>query len=43
MISLPFFETSGSIGNDFKAVYDLHMRVEALTKTLVSFDTADVF
>ena len=38
-----FFETTGSIGSDFKAVYDLHMRIEALSKTLVFYDMIDVF
>ena len=38
-----FFETTGSIGSDFKAVYDLHMRIEALSKALVLFDMTDVF
>ena len=38
-----FFETTGWIGNNFKAVYDLHMRIEALSKTLVFFDMIDVF
>jgi len=38
-----FFETTGSIGSDFKAVYDLHMRIKALSKALVFFDMIDVF
>ena len=38
-----FFETTGLIGSDFKAVYDLHMRIKALSKTLVFFDMIDVF
>ena len=38
-----FFETSGSIGNDFKAVYGLHMHIKTLSKTLVLFDIVDVF
>ena len=42
MISSPF-ETSGSIGKNFKAVCDLHMRIAALSKALVLFDMIDVF
>jgi len=42
-VRLVFFETSGSIGSDFKAVYDLHIRIEALSKVLAFFDIADVF
>ena len=38
-----FFETTGSLGSDFKAVYDLHMRIEALSKALVLYDMTDVF
>ena len=38
-----FFETTGSIRNNFKTVYDLHMRVEALSKALVFYDLVDVF
>ena len=38
-----FFETNGLIGSDFKAVYDLHMRIEALSKALVFFNMIDVF
>ena len=38
-----FFETLGSIGNDFKDVYDLHMRIQVFSKSLVFFDMADVF
>ena len=38
-----FFETTGSIGSDIKVAYDLHMRVEALSNTLVLHDLIDVF
>ena len=38
-----FFETSGSLGSDFKSVYDLHMRIEALSKALTLYDMTDVF
>ena len=31
------------VGSDFKAVYDLHMRIEALSKALTFLDTKDVF
>ena len=31
------------IGSNFKAVYDLHMWIEALSKTLVFFNMIDVF
>ena len=36
-----FFETSGSLGSDFKVVYDLHMRIKALSKSLMLFDMTD--
>jgi hypothetical protein len=38
-----FFEADGKVGSDFKAVYDLHMRIEALSKALMFFDMKDVF
>ena len=38
-----FFETDGSIGSDFRTVYNLHMRIEALSKALTFFDMRDVF
>ena len=38
-----FFEADGKIGSDFKAVYDLHMRIEALSKTVTFYDMKDVF
>ena len=38
-----FFVTSGSIGNDLKAVYNLHMRIEALSKAIVFFGMVDAF
>ena len=38
-----FSESIGSIESDFKAIYDLHMRIKALSKTLVMFDMTDVF
>ena len=31
------------MGSNFKALYDLHMRVEALSKALTFFDMKDVF
>ena len=37
-----FFETSSSLGSDFKSVYDLHMRIEALSKALILYDMTDV-
>ena len=38
-----FFESTGSLGSDFKCVYDLHMRVEALSKALTFYDMTDVY
>ena len=38
-----FFEATGSIGTEFKSVYDLYMRIKELFKALVFFDMADVF
>ena len=38
-----FFETTRSLGNDFKAVYDLHTSIEALSKSLVLYNMIDVF
>ena len=38
-----FFETTGSLGSDIKSVYDLHMRIEALSKALILYDMTDVF
>ena len=43
MDKFSFFEADGKIGSDFKAVYDLHMRIEALSKTLTFYDMKDVF
>ena len=31
------------MGSDFKALYDLHIRVEALSKALTFFDMKDIF
>ena len=31
-----FFESDGQVGGDFRAVYDLHMRLEALSKASCS-------
>ena len=38
-----FFEANGKVGSDFKVVYDLHMRIESLSKDLTFFDMKDVF
>ena len=38
-----FFETDGKIGSEFKAVYNMHMQIEALSKALAFFDMDDVF
>ena len=32
-----FFETDGKIGSEFKAVYNMHMQIEALSKALAFF------
>ena len=37
------FETTGSLGSDFKCVYDLHMCIEALSKALILYDMTNVF
>jgi len=38
-----FFQSDGKIGSEFKAVYDIHMQIEALSKALDFFDLDDVF
>ena len=38
-----FFEVNGKIENYFKTVYDLHMRVKALSKALVFLNMQNVF
>ena len=38
-----FFESDGKVGGDFRAVYDLHMRLEALSKAILFYDMDDVF
>ena len=38
-----FFESDGKVGGDFRAVYDLHMRLEALSKAIMFYDMDDVF
>ena len=38
-----FFESDGKVGGDFRAVYDLHMRLEALSKAIMFYDMEDVF
>ena len=38
-----FFESDGKVGGDFRAVYDLHMRLEALAKSIMFYDMDDVF
>jgi hypothetical protein len=38
-----FFESDGNDGGDFRAVYDLHMRLEALSKVIMFYDMEDVF
>ena len=38
-----FFEANGQLGSGFKAVYDLQMRIEALSKALSFYDMYDVF
>ena len=37
-----FFESDGKVGGDFRAVYDLHMRLEALSKAVLFYDMDDV-
>ena len=39
----PFFELNGQVGSHFKAVYDLHMCIDALSKALAFLDIRDVF
>ena len=36
-------EHDGKVGSKFKAVYDLHMHIEALSKALTFFDMKDAF
>ena len=38
-----FLETDGKVGNTFKAVYELHMQIEALYTALTYFDIDNVF
>jgi len=38
-----FFKTDGNVGGDFRAVYDLHMRLEALSKAIMFYDMDEVF
>ena len=38
-----FFKANGQLGSDFKAVYDLQMRIYALSKTLSFYDMHAVF
>jgi hypothetical protein len=38
-----FFESDGQTGGDFRAVYDLHMSLEALSKAITFYDMGDVF
>ena len=38
-----FFASDGKLVNDFQTVYDLHMRIETLSKALTHFDMQDVF
>ena len=38
-----FFEPDGKVGGEFCAVYDLHMRLEALSKAIMFYDMDDVF
>ena len=38
-----FFETDGRTAGDFQMVYDLNMRIEALSKTLAFFNMLDIF
>ena len=40
---LCFFKAIGQAGGDFKAVYDLHMRIEALSKALYLYYMYDIF
>jgi len=38
-----FFELNGKIGQDSKAVYDLHMSIDTFSKSLTYYDMMDVF
>ena len=38
-----FFETDGKSGSDSPAVYDLHMRLDALGKAITFYDMDDIF
>ena len=38
-----FFDLDGQTGGEFWAVYDLHMRLEALSKAITFYDMGDVF
>ena len=38
-----FVETTGLLGSDFESVYDLYMRIDALSKALILYDMTDVF
>ena len=37
------FEADEKIGSDFKAIYDLHICFETLSKSLTFYDMKDVF
>ena len=37
------FETDGKVGGDFRAVYNLHMRLEDLSKAIMYYDMDDIF
>ena len=38
-----FFRTNETVGSSFCSVYNLHMRIEAISKALTFFDMRDVF
>jgi len=38
-----FFETDGKAGGDFRAVYDLHIRLDDLSTEMIYYDIDDIF
>ena len=38
-----FFASNGKLVNDFQAVYDLHIWIEAISKALTHYDMKDLF
>ena len=38
-----FFEINGKVGQDSKAVYDIHMHMDTFSKPLTYYDMTEVF